>query len=55
MDTAFSASCSHSARIASRRAVIARETISAIIRKPTAPMVRLTKEKEELVLAGATL
>ena len=34
---------------------IARETISAIIRKAQPPMVRLTKENAELELAGATL
>ena len=34
---------------------MARETISAIIRKAQPPMVRLTNENDELLLAGATL
>jgi hypothetical protein len=38
-----------------RRAWIARETISAIIRKAKPPMLRLTNENAELELAGATL
>ncbi|MNV40886.1 hypothetical protein D3C71_1325050 [compost metagenome] len=53
--TTFSPACSHSASAASRRAPMAFITVSAIIRKATPPMLRLTKENAELLLDGATL
>ncbi|KAG1271180.1 hypothetical protein G6F65_012576 [Rhizopus arrhizus] len=41
--------------MACRRASMARETINAIIRNAQPPMLRLTNENDELLLAGATL